>query len=177
MVHSNKKSCVCLISVHGDALVDDGALTIKSSYSSKQAAKGLVLMAVLVTISLLTLLLMGTIADLTLTMRSNSAYAKANEARRQCEQWAVNLRLSAHDPTIKYTERLLNTQPCAMVLPETGSGFYPVTFSVVRFALTDPQVGLCEVVIATVDKQVPCLKPVLTLKPGMQTWRWLPLAA
>lgn len=156
-------------------------------------AKGIVLVAVLVTISLLTLLLTGAIADAVLLVRSNNAYWQSNQARLACEQLAANagkgIQQSAVEQavlpvtadtsntgssTLIYQQRLLNTKPCAMVWPEQRSQTYKASFFMTAYQLMMPDAGICEITVASLDRSSPCLTPTITLRPGLQSWRWLP---
>ena len=147
--------------------------------------EGLVLVAVLVTISLLTLLLAGEVADVILMMRSHSAYWQSSVASRQCEQLAVNTQVSTmgsqsmaianqENPMWLGRERLLNAKPCAMVLLGERDKAYMTSFLTTTYQLVTPQTGVCEVTIARVDNTSVCLTPSMVVRPGLQSWRWLP---
>jgi hypothetical protein len=135
-------------------------------------SKALVLVAVLVTISMLTLLLTGAVADVILMMRSNNAYWQSSLASRQCEQLAAHAYLSRIEQ-----QRLLNRKPCAMVWPQGRDESYLAVFFTVNYDLTTPQRGMCEVTVAKIDKQSRCLTPTVILRPGLQSWRWLAYGA
>lgn len=156
-------------------------------------AKGMVLVAVLVTISLLTLLLTGAIADAVLMMRSNHAYWQNQQASRQCEQLAANAgkgiqhsmvkqaalsstidTSDSGNPILIHQQRLLNTKACAMVWPEQRSQTYEASFFTSAYQLIMPEAGICEMTVASLDKSSPCLTPTITLRPGLQSWRWIP---
>ncbi len=143
-----------------------------TSGAMKHKNQGMILVTVLMTISVFTLLLSAATAELILMMRSHQAYWAASEGIRHCEQWAANMAARQDMTSIKSQEQLLNVKPCAMVLTEPQGPYYVARFLYMRTELNQPK-GVCEVVIATLDKTSVCLTQVMKLQPGIQSWRWL----
>jgi len=135
-----------------------------ANHANKQS--GMVLIAVLLSIALLSMIILAGLTETLLNERSVVAYTTAIQARVSCERWV-------HQPIpILISQRLLKTVSCAMVSERGATMKHPVSFWARDYRMLRSLSGVCESITVMVDDSRICQDSTLIVQPGIQTWRW-----